>query len=135
MISTNNTAITNKSSHHDLLIPHVEISFVPNTANSYVDAFPLSLETFLFVTNTPLPGSTLFLHQSLLARLEATRDGFIMKSSYIDEESFGETLEEVYLDFLTSIRDRYYSLSHREQSLSSHDRSILDNIRTLLQLP
>lgn len=103
------------------------------TADNAIDGFTLSLETFPLVANTALPGSNLFLKQPLQVEIEATKDGLVMRSNYIDEEAFGQTLEDVYLDFLTSIRDRYHSLVLREQRLSSDDRSVLDKLRTLLE--
>lgn len=133
MISIYNTTITRQSLDNVPSIPYVQSELFLSTVDNAIDGFTLSLETFLLVANTALPASNLFLKQPLLVQIESTKDGLVMRSNYIDEEAFGQTLEDVYLDFLTSIRDRYHSLTIREQSLSSDDRSVLDKLRTLLQ--
>ena len=133
MISIDNTTITRQSLYNVPSIPFVQSALFLSTVDNAIDGFTLSLETFLLVVNTALPASNLFLKQPLLVQIEATKDGLVMRSNYIDEEAFGQTLEDVYLDFLTSIRDRYNSLVLREQRLSSDDRSVLDKLRTLLQ--
>ncbi|MFC1933520.1 hypothetical protein ACFLXU_07900 [Chloroflexota bacterium] len=132
MITTDNTIITRESLYNVPYIPSVQIELFLSTVDNVIDGFTLSLETFLLVANTALPASNMFLKQSLLVQIKTTKDGFIMRSNYIDEEAFGQTLEDVYLDFLTSIRDRYLSLVRREKSLSSDDRSVLDKLRKLL---
>ncbi len=133
MITIDNTTITRQSLDNVPSIPSLQSELTLSTVGNAIDGFTLSLETFLLVANTTLPASNLFLKQSLLVRIEATKDGLVMRSNYIDEDAFGQTLEDVYLDFLTSIRDRYHSLTAREQSLSSDDRSVLDKFRMLLQ--
>ena len=133
MIAINNTIITRQSLDNVPSIPSLQTELTLSTVDNAIDGFTLSLETFLLVANTILPASNLFLKQSLLVKIESTKDGLVMRSNYIDEDAFGQTLEDAYLDFLTSIRDRYQSLVAREQSLSSDDRSVLDKLRTLLQ--
>ena len=133
MISIDNTAITRQSLHNIPSIPSVKSQLLIETADNAVDGFTLSLETFLFVANTTLPASNLFLKQPLLVQIESTKDGLLMKSNYIEEEAFAPTLEDVYFDFLTSIRDRYQSLILREQRLSSADCLVLDKLRILLE--
>lgn len=134
MITLDNTAITKESLDNVPYISSVQSELSISTVdNAIIDGLTLSIETFLLVTNTALPASTLSLKHSLLTQIEATKDGLIMRSNYIDEEAFGQTLEDVYFDFLTSIRDRYHSLVLREQSLSSDDRSVLDRLHKLLE--
>jgi hypothetical protein len=94
--------------------------------------YPISTAIFNIIANTPLPDSALLLRHDLTVRQEMTQDGYVIKSSYIDEESFGATLEEAYFDFLTSIRDKYNSLQRREMRLSPRDKTVLENIRSLL---
>ena len=133
MITIDNTTITTQSLDNVPCIPFVQSELFLSAVDNAIDGFTLSLQTFLLVANTTLPASNIFLKQSLLVQIEATKDGLVMRSNYIDEDAFGQTLEDAYLDFLTSIRDRYHSLVAREQSLSSDDRSVLDKLRTLLQ--
>ena len=106
-------------------------------ASSQVDdtnivKYPISSAIFNIIAKTPLPNSDLLLRHDLTVRKEMTQDGYVIKSSYIDEESFGATLEEAYFDFLTSIRDKYNSLQLREMKLSPRDKTVLENIRSLL---
>jgi len=92
----------------------------------------ISSAIFTIIAKTRLPNSELFLRHDLTLRKEITHDGYVIRSNYVDEESFGATLEEAYFDFLTSIRDRYNSLRQRETRLSSRDKAVLENIRSLL---
>lgn len=133
MITIDNTAITRQSLDNVPSIASLQSELILSTVGNAIDGLTLSFETFLLVANTALPTSNLFLKQSLLVNIETTKDGLVMRSNYIDEDAFGQTLEDVYFDFLTSIRDRYHSLVAREQSLSSDDRSVLDKLRKLLQ--
>jgi hypothetical protein len=94
--------------------------------------YPISTAIFNIIANTPLPNSDLLLRHDLTVSKEMTQDGYVIKSLYIDEESFGATLEEAYFDFLTSIRDKYNSLQRREMKLSPRDKTVLENIRSLL---
>jgi hypothetical protein len=94
--------------------------------------YPISSSIFNIVAQTRLPNSDLLLRHDLTVREEMTQDGCVIKSSYIDEESFGDTLEKAYFDFLTSIRDKYHSLQRREMKLSPRDKAVLENIRSLL---
>jgi hypothetical protein len=94
-----------------------------------------SLELFVFSENTPIPKSNYVLQRPLAAQAEITKDGFIIKSAYIDEEAYGPTFSSAYTDFLTSIRDRYHSLRNRKKPLSSNDQHILDRLHTLLKSP
>lgn len=94
--------------------------------------YPISTAIFSIIANTPLPNSALLIRHDLTVRKETTQDGYVIRSSYIDEESFGATLEEAYFDFLTSIRDKYKSLQRREMKLSPRDKTVLENIRSLL---
>ena len=91
----------------------------------------ISSAIFTIIAKTRLPNSELFLRHDLTLRKEITHDGYVIRSNYVDEESFGATLEEAYFDFLTSIRDRYNSLRQRETRLSSRDKAVLENIRSL----
>lgn len=111
-------------------------SIFPSTpsddTNTLKYQYPLSSSIFNIIANTPLPNSPLLLRHHLTVHEEITQDGYIIRSSYIDEESYGGTLEEAYLDFLTSIRDKYHSLQRREMKLSPRDKTVLENIRSLL---
>jgi len=105
---------------------------VQDTNYANILKYLISSAIFNIIAKTRLPNSDLLLGRDLPVRKEMTQDGYVIKSSYVDEESFGATLEEAYFDFLTSIRDKYNSLQRREMKLSSRDKTILENIRSLL---
>lgn len=107
-------------------------SQVEDTSDANIVKYPISFAIFNIIAKTPLPNSDLLLGHDLTVHKEMTQDGYVIKSDYIDEESFGATLEEAYLDFLTSIRDKYNSLQRRELKLSPRDKAVLENIRSLL---
>lgn len=105
---------------------------VQDTNYANILKYLISSAIFNIIAKTRLPNSDLLFRHDLTVRKEMTQDGYVIKSSYIDEESFGATLEEAYFDFLTSIRDKYNSLQRREMKLSPRDKTILENIRSLL---
>jgi hypothetical protein len=107
-------------------------SQVEDTNDVNIVKYPISSSIFIIIAKTRLPNSDLLLRYDLTVHKEMNQDGHVMKSSYIAEESFGATLEEAYLDFLTSICDKYNSLQRRETKLSPRDKAVLENIRSLL---
>lgn len=91
-----------------------------------------SVEIDTFSQGTPIPDSDLELKYALVVEKQITGDGFVIRSGALDEEAFGLTETEAYLDFLTSLRDRHASLMRRESSLSAQDSSVLEKLRNLL---
>ena len=96
------------------------------------DLVPVSLELLYLSEKTPITGSDYVLNHGLTTEVEVLKDGIIIRCNYIDEESYGKTLNLAYNDFITSIRDRYDSLNRRKNRLSQHDQSILERLRVLL---
>src|SRR3990170_4187855 len=92
----------------------------------------LSVRTVIFPEGTAIPEG-FKLSRALLAEMEITPDGFVIRSGEVHEEWYGSTYETAYLDFLTSLRDRYHSLSRREGRLSAEDRYVLERLRSLLK--
>ena len=86
-----------------------------------------------FAEGTQIPDSDYEFEQCVVAELRTTADGFVIRCYSIDEEAYGHTYKEAYLDFLTSIRDSYRSLIQREEKLSKQDSEILNELRALLQ--
>ncbi|MFC1894161.1 hypothetical protein ACFLYR_09170 [Chloroflexota bacterium] len=133
MVSTYSNHTTTSTVINKNTVPHFESLFAHTAVgDSDIIKYPISLSLFTIISDTPLPNSPLRLTHGLIAHKEITKDGYVIKSSYIDEESFGSTLEEAYLDFLTSVRDKYNSLQRREAKLSTRDKIVLNNIRSLL---
>ncbi len=121
---------------HQVTVPEFNSMSAPSqvedTNGANILKYTISSSIFNIIANTPLPNSDLLLRHDLTVSEETTQDGYVIKSLYIDEESFGATLEEAYFDFLTSIRDKYNSLQRREMKLSPPDKAVLENIRSLL---
>ena len=136
MAITYKNKITTSDAIHHVTISEFNSMFAPSQTEDTNDAnivkYPVSSSIFIIFAKTPLPNSRLLLRYDLTVLKEMTQDGYVIKSSYIDEESFGATLEEAYFDFLTSIRDKYNSLQRREMKLSPRDKAVLANIRSLL---
>ena len=83
---------------------------------------------------TSIPGDpSVVLQHALHVEIENTRDGVVLRSASLDEEAFGASYNEACLDFLTSLRDRYRSLSRREERLSPQDCSVLERLCRLLE--
>jgi hypothetical protein len=134
-IAYENTVITFDKVTNRGTVPNFDSIFPSDQAgdtNTVEYQHPISSSIFNIIANTPLPNSDLLLKHDLTVRQEMTQDGYVIKSSYIDEESYGDTLEEAYSDFLTSIRDKYRSLQRRGMKLSPRDKTVLENIRSLL---
>jgi len=131
-LETVNTRVSEKSSYGKLLRPNDFLlpPSILNWTDDIVEAF--SVQVVTFPQKTPIPDSGLSLNYALIAEIRATRDGFVLRSGDLDEDAFGLTYEEAYFGFLTSLRDRYYSLLRREASLSRQDHSVLERLRRLL---
>ena len=121
---------------HQVTVPQFNNISAPHQLEETNDVnlvrYPISSWIFSIIAETPLPNSDLLLTHDLTVSEETTEHGYVIRSVYIDEESFGATLEEAYFDFLASIRDRYDSLQRRETKLSSPDKAVLENLRSLL---
>jgi hypothetical protein len=80
-----------------------------------------------------IPGSVFRLCTALVLAMETTRDGIVLRSGFVDEESYGTTVEEACIDFLTSLKDRLMSLERREPVLSIGDCKILETLRCVVR--
>jgi len=127
-----NKGITAQFLHQDTAPPFDSLFTFTHVDHDNIVKYPISCSILNIAANTRLPNSELVLRNHLAVLQDMTPDGYILRSYYIDEESFGQTLEEAYFDLLTSIRDRYCSLVRREMRLSSRDKMVLDHIRSLL---
>ncbi len=103
-----------------------------------VTSVPLQYPMFLKVlftipSGTKVPGDLAFKFASdVIATRDWTADGTVIAAPELDEEGYGETYEAAWEDFLASLRDRLSSLQKREAHLSSSDRGVLNNLRSLL---
>jgi hypothetical protein len=136
MAITYKNKVTTSDVINQITISEFNSMFAPSQVEDTNDAnivkYPISSSIFIIIAKTPLPNSHLLFRHDLAVLAEMTQDGYVIQSAYIDEESFGSTLDEVYFDFLNSIRDKYNSLQRREMKLSPRDKAVLANMRLLL---
>jgi hypothetical protein len=136
MVMTQNISVWTESSRRELL-PSLAFSPAPAISISAEDdletaQFTSSIQLVTIPHKTAIPKSDLRLEYALVVEIGTTPDGYVIRSGYLDEDAFGLTYQEVYLEFLTSLRDRYYSLCRREDSLSPQDHSVLERFRDIL---
>ena len=101
------------------------------TSEPTSNAAKSSVSIFSFLEGT-LIDERVFLSRALAVGIEGVRGGFLGCCPGVDEEGFGPTREEAIGDFLTSLRDRYQSMSRRKQRLSENDRLVFDRLSVLL---
>jgi hypothetical protein len=132
---TENRIIVGAQSSVDVLFASAQSICIQQVTTTEVPNGVASMQTFVFLKDTPVPNSSFKLQYALVVKLQIAKDGFVFNSAAIDEDGYGLTYEEAYKDFLTSVRDRYNSLSQREDHLSSEDRAVLASLRKLLGAP
>ena len=132
-------AMTVNTTMQDYQLPILAAAYTPMgfsvvSLDGDVEAWPVlrSVQIMAFPEGTLIPGTDLRLGFEVHVVLEMTGDGLTLRSGVLDEEAFGATPEEVRVDFLTSLRDRYNSLARREGRLSREDSQILRDLRGLL---
>lgn len=133
MATTEYPVITYRYSLNELTVP-VGTTFFPYEADtSQAELSSISIELMPIIEGTPIPDSPHVLRHALITELHTSRDGYVIQSAHIDEDGYGTTVSEAYIDFLTSIRDRYNSMTERESHLSTYEIEILQNLRNLLE--
>lgn len=140
METVNTTVVRSESLPRDLLRPIVAplapSSFIGADSDFGIAQFTSSVQFITISITIPqktvIPASGLMLRYALEAEVEATSDGYVIRCRYLDEDAFAARYEEVYLEFLTSLRDRYYSLCRRKDQLSPQDLFILERLRDIL---
>jgi hypothetical protein len=137
MEMTINTAVWNDGPKWTQLRP-ITCALESSVLSSSVDdlgtaGFLSSIQHLTIPQRTPIPSSSFVLKYAVSAEMEQTSDGVVIRSNDLDEEAFGLSTQEAYLEFLTSLRDRYCSLLRREASLSDQDLTILQKLRGFLE--
>lgn len=134
METVNTAVVIRESLPRELLRP-----IVPPSMSSISMKADADLETAQFISlsitipqKTVIPDSDLMLKYALEVEVEAMSDGYVIRCGYLDEDTFASRYEEAYLEFLASLRDRYYSLCKRKDRLSLQDLSILERFRDIL---
>jgi len=135
MVTTVNFTVGTESSRRELLR---SLAFSPAPAIPVWEKddlegiqFTSSIQLVTIPQKTAIPDSDLLLNFALVVEMETTPDGYVIRAGHLDEDAFGPTYQEVYLEFLTSLRDRYCSLCRREGSLSPQDGSVLKRLRDI----
>lgn len=130
---TKNLSITVSTSETQIRPRLVQTVSDITTVGTEPDATIRAFQICFFINGTPIPNaSCLELKKNVIAEVLYTNDGVIVRAGDVDEEGYGITLKEASIDFLSSINDRFNSLSRREVRLSQHELSILENIRKIL---
>ena len=129
---TTNIKFAEDSSETNLIYPVVQtisdITSVGTESDSAIQAFQIGI----FIEGTPIPSySDLKLKRNVIVVVFYTQDGVLIRAGYMDEEGYGVTYEEASIDLLTSLKDRYNSLSRRTIRLSEHELQILERLRML----
>ena len=101
--------------------------------NTEIDIVPSSVELMTLPKGMRIKDSDYTLNNSLTIVAYRAKEGFVIKSDYVDEEVYGKDFNTAYADLITSIRDRYNSLKHRKKKLSQHDQDILKSLELLLE--
>ena len=87
---------------------------------------------FYIPANTAI-GDQWYLAYPIVIEAAVSADGVVLRYADIDEEAFGANLVTAYADLLTSIRDRFASLSRHPGQLADQERRSLEVLKTLLQ--
>ena len=133
MVTTENTVYTLRYSPTDTIVPPVGTIPLWESTTSRVDFHPISLQLMPLNKGTQIPNSSYTFQHQLLTKLHSSNDGSLIQSAFVDEDGYGTTISEAYLDFLGSIRDRYNSMKRRKSRLATHELQFLNNLRTLLE--
>jgi len=133
MVTTENTIYTLRYSPTNTIVPPDGTITFWESATSRVDFHPISLQLMSLNKGTQIPNSFYTFQHQLLTKLHSSKDGYLIQSAFVDEDGYGTTISEAYLDFLGSIRDRYNSMKRRESRLATYELQVLNNLRTLLE--
>ena len=108
------------------------VSYV-TTVGTEAGAAIRAFQIIMFIEGTKVSEkSDIKLARNVISEVLYSRDGVLVRDGDLDEEGYGSTLEEASFDFLTSLYDRYISLSRRMQRLADTELSILERLRTTL---
>lgn len=98
-----------------------------------IDIAPSSVELMTLPKGMRIKDSDYTLNNGLTIIAYRAKEGFVIRADYIDEEVYGKDFITAYDDLITSIRDRYDSLSRRKKRLSLHDQDVLRSLQILLE--
>ena len=130
---TRNANLTEGSSATGLAPSVLEIVSYVTTVGTELGAAVKAFQIIMFIEGTTVPErGDIKLARNVIAEVLYSRDGVLVRAGDLDEEGYGNTLAEASFDLLTSLYDRYISLSRRIQRLADTELSILEKLRTTL---
>ncbi len=130
---TRNANLTEGSSATGLAPSVLEIVSYVTTVGTELGAAVKAFQIIMFIEGTTVPErGDIKLARNVIAEVLYSRDGVLVRAGDLDEEGYGNTLAEASFDLLTSLYDRYISLSRRMQRLADTELSILERLRTTL---
>ena len=133
MIGTLNVPVV-KPVSSKILPPKAKVGAIAlDNRTTEIDIVPSSVELMTLPKGMRIKDSDYTLNNSLTIVAYRAKEGFVIKSDYVDEEVYGKDFNTAYADLITSIRDRYNSLKYRKKKLSQHDQDILKSLELLLE--
>ena len=134
MVYTTNVFTTRTESCSDIQPIWVGTENVASVSGSFENIEIDSFSMIIIPEGTSVPGKEKYiLKHGIIVQMESNTDGFVIKSGEMDEEGYGITYKEAYSDFITSLKDRWNSLSRRKKVLSERDEAVLNKLRKLLK--
>ena len=128
-----NVNLTEGSSATGLAPSFFEIVSYITTVGTKPGAAVKAFQIIMFIEGTTVPErGDIKLARNVIAEVLYSRDGVLVRAGDLDEEGYGNTLAEASFDLLTSLYDRYISLSRRIQRLADTELSILEKLRATL---
>ncbi len=132
MIHYSKVLTARAQSYSDIPPVWVETENVTSVTGSFVNLKIDSFGMMVIPEGTRVPGRGKYiLSHGIIVQMESSSDGFVIKSGEMDEEGYGTTYKEAYSDFITSLKDRWNSLSRRGENLSARDKAVLNKLRDL----
>ena len=114
---TDETKITNwieGSSATGLASPFWEIVSYITTVGTELGTTVQGFQIIMFIKGTSVSNrGDIKLGRNIIAEVMYSYDGVMVRAGDLDEDGYGNTFEEATFDFLTSLCDRYDSLSRR----------------------
>jgi len=104
------------------------VSYI-TTVGTELGATVQGFQIIMFIKGTSVPNrGDIKLGRNIIAEVMYSHDGVMVRAGDLDEDGYGNTLEEASFDFLTSLCDRYDSLSRRLQRLADTEVTIFERL-------
>ncbi len=94
----------------------------------------LGVGVAVFPAGLPIPGTDAITKEAVIAEIETTEDGFILRAATLGDESFGVDFRSAALEFLTSMVDRLQVLRRLDGQLSPSDQAVLYRLASVVDV-